>query len=477
MIVFRLPRLDLSAGVRVKTLRLITLAVLPLGFIVVAALALALILKSGQASRDILKDTAVIHDARQVYGLVHDAEAGQRNYLFTRQKEQLKPYLDAVHGLPMALNNLARSAEAASAGQGEIPSLKTDTRAALEELYAAIALQQGGVPRKAIWALSSKAEHGTIAAVRMHVARIDAAADGNIKALHQSWYGAFVATLITAALLLAGLIAFMVLCILLAFQGLRERDRSVRDLAAAKLEADHANRAKSEFLANMSHELRTPLNAILGFSDVIRSELHGALGSPRYQQYATHIHDSGLHLLDLINDVLDLSKITAGKMELHEQDIAIPDLLSDALALVKGRAKEVQLTEGPWPGLPHIRADYRLLKQILINLLTNAIKFTPPGGQVTIGAIVGQDIRLTVSDSGIGMTQAELAMAMSQYGQIDSRVARRHQGTGLGLPICKSLALLHGGTLEIVSTPGAGTIASLVLPAWRIVAAPLLLAS
>jgi signal transduction histidine kinase len=477
MIVFKLPRLDLSAGVRVKTLRLITLAVLPLGFIVVAALALALILKSGQASRDILKDTAVIHDARQVYGLVHDAEAGQRNYLFTRQKEQLKPYLDAVHGLPMALNNLARSAEAASAGQGEIPSLKTATRAALEELYAAIALQQGGVPRKAIWALSSKAEHGTIAAVRMHVARIDAAADGNIKALHQSWYGAFVATLITAALLLAGLIAFMVLCILLAFQGLRERDRSVRDLAAAKLEADHANRAKSEFLANMSHELRTPLNAILGFSDVIRSELHGALGSPRYQQYATHIHDSGLHLLDLINDVLDLSKITAGKMELHEQDIAIPDLLSDALALVKGRAKEVQLTEGPWPGLPHIRADYRLLKQILINLLTNAIKFTPPGGQVTIGAIVGQDIRLTVSDSGIGMTQAELAMAMSQYGQIDSRVARRHQGTGLGLPICKSLALLPGGTLEIVSTPGAGTIASLVLPAWRIVAAPLLLAS
>ena len=477
MIVFKLPRLDLSAGVRVKTLRLITLAVLPLGFIVVAALALALILKSGQASRDILKDTAVIHDARQVYGLVHDAEAGQRNYLFTRQKEQLKPYLDAVHGLPMALNNLARSAEAASAGQDEIPSLKTDTRAALEELYAAIALQQGGVPRKAIWALSSKAEHGTIAAVRMHVARIDAAADGNIKALHQSWYGAFVATLITAALLLAGLIAFMVLCILLAFQGLRERDRSVRDLAAAKLEADHANRAKSEFLANMSHELRTPLNAILGFSDVIRSELHGALGSPRYQQYATHIHDSGLHLLDLINDVLDLSKITAGKMELHEQDIAIPDLLSDALALVKGRAKEVQLTEGPWPGLPRIRGDYRLLKQILINLLTNAIKFTPPGGQVTIGAIVGQDIRLTVSDSGIGMTQAELAMAMSQYGQIDSRVARRHQGTGLGLPICKSLALLHGGTLEIVSTPGAGTIASLVLPAWRIVAAPLLLAS
>jgi signal transduction histidine kinase len=477
MIVFKLPRLDLSAGVRVKTLRLITLAVLPLGFIVVAALALALILKSGQASRDILKDTAVIHDARQVYGLVHDAEAGQRNYLFTRQKEQLKPYLEAVHGLPMALNNLARSAEAASAGQGEIPSLKTATRAALEELYAAIALQQGGVPRKAIWALSSKAEHGTIAAVRMHVARIDAAADGNIKALHQSWYGAFVATLITAAILLAGLIAFMVLCILLAFQGLRERDRSVRDLAAAKLEADHANRAKSEFLANMSHELRTPLNAILGFSDVIRSELHGALGSPRYQQYATHIHDSGLHLLDLINDVLDLSKITAGKMELHEQDIAIPDLLSDALALVKGRAKEVQLTEGPWPGLPHIRADYRLLKQILINLLTNAIKFTPPGGQVTIGAIVGQDIRLTVSDSGIGMTQAELAMAMSQYGQIDSRVARRHQGTGLGLPICKSLALLHGGTLEIVSTPGAGTIASLVLPARRIVAAPLLLAS
>ncbi|HEY5084548.1 MAG TPA: histidine kinase dimerization/phospho-acceptor domain-containing protein, partial [Rhizomicrobium sp.] len=305
-----------------------------------------------------------------------------------------------------------------------------------------IALQHIGVPEKAVWGLSSKAEHGTIAAVRMHVARIDAAADHNIKALHRSWYGAFVATLAAAAILLVGLIAFMMLCILLAFQGLRERDRSVRELAAAKLAADHANRAKSEFLANMSHELRTPLNAILGFSDVMRGELHGSLGSPRYQQYATHIHDSGMHLLDLINDVLDLSKITAGKMELHEQDIAIPDLLSDALALVKGRAKDLQLYEGPWPGLPHIRADYRLLKQILINLLTNAIKFTPPGGKVAIGAVVGRDIRLTVSDTGIGMTQAELERAMSQYGQIDSRVARKHQGTGLGLPICNSLAML-----------------------------------
>ena len=167
----------------------------------------------------------------QVYGLVHDAEAGQRNYLFTRQKEQLKPYLDAVHGLPMALNNLARSAEAASAGQDEIPSLKTDTPGRARRTLRRDRAATGQVPRKAIRALSSKAEHGTIAAVRMHVARIDAAADGNIKALHQSWYGAFVATLITAAILLAGLIAFMVLCIVLAFQGLRERDHSVRDLA------------------------------------------------------------------------------------------------------------------------------------------------------------------------------------------------------------------------------------------------------
>ncbi len=477
MIIVKLPRLDLSAQVGIKTLRLITLAVLPLGFIVVAALALALILKSGQASRDILKDTAVTHDARQVYGLVHDAETGQRNYLLTGQKDELTPYLNAVNGLPAALNNLARSAQAAAIGQDDIPPLRTAIQAALQDLYGAIALQQGGLPKKAVWALSSKAEHGSIAAIRMHVARIDAAADGKIKALHTSWYGAFIATLVAAAILLVGLIAFMALCILLAFQGLRERDRSVRELAAAKLEADHANRAKSEFLANMSHELRTPLNAILGFSDVIRSELHGALGSPRYQQYATHIHDSGLHLLDLINDVLDLSKVTAGKMELHEQDIAIPDLLSDALALVKGRAKDVQLYEGPWPGLPRIRADYRLLKQILINLLTNAVKFTPPGGQVIIGAVVGQDIRLTVRDTGIGMSPAELERAMSQYGQIDSRVARKHQGTGLGLPICKSLALLHGGTLEIVSTPDAGTTASLVLPAWRIVAAPFLLAS
>ncbi|HUO01443.1 MAG TPA: ATP-binding protein [Rhizomicrobium sp.] len=476
MIVIRLAGRDLSA--RIRTLRWITFTVLPLGFVAIAVLAFALILKSGQASRDIVKNTNVLHDAAQVFVLVQDAETGQRDYFLTGQTDHVKPYDRAVRELPAALNNLSRSAAIAGIDQGNIPPLRTAIRVRLSELYRVIGLQQGGLPLKAVWAVESQLGYGTSAAVRAHVRRIEAAADQNIKALHASWYGTFLATLAAAAILLVGLIVFMALCVFLALQGLRERDRSMQELAAAKLEADHANRAKSEFLANMSHELRTPLNAILGFSDVLRGELHGTLGSPRYREYADHIHDSGLHLLDLINDVLDLSKITAGKMELNEQEIAIPELVADALALVRGRAKDLQLQEGPWTGLPHVRGDYRLIKQILVNLLTNAVKFTPPGGRVAIGgALSDRGIRLTVSDTGIGMTQDELEKAMSQYGQVDSKIARKHQGTGLGLPICKSLAVLHGGTLEIASEPDAGTAASLILPPSRIVAAPLRLAS
>ena len=476
MIAVRFAGRDLSA--RIRTLRWITFTVLPLGFVVIAILAVVLLLKSGQASRDIVKNTNVLHDAGQIFVLSQDAENGQRDYLLTGHARHLQPYTQAARELPVMLDNLSRSVRNASIDPSDIPPLRTALHTRFGQLYNMITLQQGGLPPRTVWSISSKVGHGANASARAHLRNIEAAANQNIKALHASWYSTFIATLIAAAFLLVGLIVFMALCVFLALQGLRERDRSMQELAAAKLEADHANRAKSEFLANMSHELRTPLNAILGFSDVIRSELHGSLGQPQYREYAKHIHDSGMHLLDLINDVLDLSKITAGKMELHEQDIAIPGLVADALALVKSRAREVQLQEGPWTGLPHIRADYRLLKQILINLLTNAIKFTPAGGMVTIGAAVSEhDVRITVSDTGIGMTPAELEKAISQYGQVDSKIARKHQGTGLGLPICKSLAVLHGGTLEIASKPDAGTTVCLVLPASRIVAAPLLLAS
>jgi PAS domain S-box-containing protein len=242
------------------------------------------------------------------------------------------------------------------------------------------------------------------------------------------------------------------------------------EMAEAKAAAETASKAKSEFLANMSHELRTPLNAILGFSEVLQSELFGPLGHARYKEYADYVHSSGAHLLDLINDVLDLSKIDSGRMELKESDFAVTDLVAEAVMMVKDKAKNhcALMVEMGTP-LPVIAADKRLIKQVLLNLLSNAIKFIPDGGQVTMRAF--QDaagVALQVADTGIGMDDEELKVAFSPYGQIDSKIARQHQGTGLGLPISRALAELHGGTLTAESRKGSGTTLTLRLPASRI---------
>ncbi|HEY2009409.1 MAG TPA: ATP-binding protein [Rhizomicrobium sp.] len=255
-------------------------------------------------------------------------------------------------------------------------------------------------------------------------------------------------------------------------EGTHERERLKSELLeqrSAKNTAEAANRIKSTFLANMSHELRTPLNAILGFSEVLRSEMFGPLGHSRYREYADDVHKSGAHLLDLINDVLDMSKIDAGRMELRESEFPVTELVNEAVMMMRDKARDhCRLTvEMEAPAV--IWADKRLIKQVLLNLLSNAIKFTPDGGQVTVRAFEDADgIALEVADTGIGMDEEELQTAFSPYGQIDSKIARQHQGTGLGLPISRSLAELHGGMLTATSSRGRGTILTLRLPATRI---------
>jgi signal transduction histidine kinase len=242
-------------------------------------------------------------------------------------------------------------------------------------------------------------------------------------------------------------------------------------LSAALRQADYANRSKTEFLANMSHELRTPLNAILGFSEILESQMFGPVGS-KYVGYAHDIHRSGQHLLELVNDVLDLAKLEAGKLEIRESDIAIADLIDDCLTLVRGKADagRVRLSKEHLTAVPKVRGDERAVKQVLLNFLSNAIKFTPNGGAVSVAASVDADGRfcLSVKDSGIGMTEAEIAVALSPFGQIDSKLARKHQGTGLGLPISRSLMELHGGEVTIQSAPNTGTTLTACFPTGRV---------
>jgi two-component system cell cycle sensor histidine kinase PleC len=243
-----------------------------------------------------------------------------------------------------------------------------------------------------------------------------------------------------------------------------------RKYEAEKIRAEGANRAKSEFLANMSHELRTPLNAINGFSEIMVSEMFGGLGDPRYKEYAKDILNSGQHLLALINDILDMSKIEAGKMSLRFEPVALEEVVDDAIRLVRNRAETVGLSIGvEMPDLPEVEADYRALKQVLLNLLSNAVKFTPRGGKIIVKAEMrtdpfGERVRMSVRDTGIGISSDDLARLARPFEQIESQHAKTQQGTGLGLALTKSLVEMHGGAIDIASAPGEGTTVAFSIP-------------
>ncbi len=258
------------------------------------------------------------------------------------------------------------------------------------------------------------------------------------------------------------------------FLDVTERHETLTELRAAKDEAEIANRTKSEFLANMSHEIRTPLNAIMGFAEVIEKEMFGPVGEARYREYAADIHASGSHLLSLLEDILDLSKLEAGRMELKKGKVDVARAIDSSLTLLKRRAEagEIKLAVRIAKKLPALRGDERRIRQVLYNLLSNASKFTPDGGKVSIFASAGAQsgLRIRVEDTGVGIRPEDIATALTPFGQVHDRKAKDDSGAGIGLPLAKSLVERHGGKLDVESEPGKGTRITLRFPPMRLVA-------
>jgi PAS domain S-box-containing protein len=260
--------------------------------------------------------------------------------------------------------------------------------------------------------------------------------------------------------------------IVAVIRDISERKRQEIELVIAHQKISAANEAKSAFLANMSHELRTPLNAIIGFSELMLTEILGPLGNSSYRDYIGDIHKSGLHLLALISDVLDLACLDAGKDALYEEDVDLHSLIGEACLMVSAQAVQsnLQIRNDISGDVPHIRGDEHRIKQIVLNLLSNAVKFTPEGGAVTITAEGAADgLRLQIVDTGIGIAESDMKNVTERFGQVDSVYTRKHQGTSLGLPLTKQLIELHGGRLGIKSKVDVGTTVSVTFPPERLI--------
>ena len=257
-----------------------------------------------------------------------------------------------------------------------------------------------------------------------------------------------------------------------AIRDISRRKRAEEELTRAQRQAEEASLQKSRFLANISHELRTPLNAILGFADVMATECFGPIGSERYLEYLDDIKRSGHHVLDLVNDLLDISKIEAGKLDLSFEAVSLNEVIGEVVALMQPQANREQvIVRSNLPSsVPPVVADRRSIRQIALNLVSNAIRFTPEGGQIIVSTSVGGDggVVMRFRDSGIGMSDKELELAMMPFQQVNPASRRRGDGTGLGLPLTKAMVEANSARFAISSTPGEGTLVEVFFPRQRV---------
>ena len=290
------------------------------------------------------------------------------------------------------------------------------------------------------------------------------------------WEDPLYIQLISTGVIILVLIAFYGLMIYSSQQAesiISKQHEETLDLTTAKASAEEESEAKSKFLANISHELRTPLNAIIGFSEILKDEALGPIGNDQYKDYVNDIHSSGVHLLSLINDILDYSKAEAGKLEVDLKDVDITKVMKASMRFVLPRAQEakIELVEKIPKEHIVIKTDAKRLKQVLLNLLSNAVKFTPEGGKVTLlawSSVLEKKLIIEVQDTGVGIHPKDISKVMASFGQVENKLSRKYEGTGLGLPLSKKLIELMGGTFDIRSQVGVGTTVSMSLPYFEI---------
>ncbi len=458
------------------------------GFITRNAPPFALVLACIFVTADILKSQAIVLDVAQAKIIegklsatliaIHKVKSREQEYLLTGSDRYLTPNTKDLEAIDASFADLKRLLANDPEQERRLVSYRVTANRLLDAMNLAIGQYRAGDKIAVAQTLSSGAfpnlmEDNSIGSndiLRTQRARIGALQKIRVASFTRNLVGIF-GLLVAMGLYCALRVTTMASYVRRQKLTMRALERAKQAAEQARVKAEAANSAKSEFLASVSHELRTPLNAILGFSELINVQMLGPVGNRRYVEYAADIHKSGRHLLELVNDILDLSKIGAGKMELRESEFSVATLVSDCAALLGDKAHshlafEVTVT----PALPGLWADFKLIKQILLNLLSNAAKFTPAGGRITLGAIYhpGRGIELSVADTGVGMTAMDIEKALSPFGQIDSKIARKHHGVGLGLPISNSYAELHGGALAIDSAQGRGTKVTLHLPESRV---------